>query len=160
MPSFYFSVEKINYPPERLADAHELIGTKFFDEHSDTQKALKYWRCGLAIRSANGVKGVPLPKRPVYPRRDTFRNVAEFTSLEELNAISLDIDALRMQSLLVCERILGPYHKDTLFRLMFRGASYADALRYVANCLEVSLQPKVYFSSIECDTFIVAKIIN
>ncbi|KAJ8687167.1 hypothetical protein QAD02_022961 [Eretmocerus hayati] len=127
---FDYLIEKINYSPERLADAHELIGSTFFDEHSDTQTALKYWRTALAIRSANGVDGVPLPKRPAYPKRDTLRNVIEFTNLEELNMIMLDLDAIRIQSLLICERILGACHKDTLFRLMYRGASYADALRY------------------------------
>ncbi|XP_031787404.1 protein fem-1 homolog C isoform X1 [Nasonia vitripennis] len=127
---FDYLIEKIYYTPERLADAHELIGTTFFDEHSDTQTALKYWRIALAIRNANGEDGAPLAKRPVYPKRDTFRNVTEFTTLDELNSIMLDLDAMRMQSLLICERILGPYHKDTLFRLMFRGASYADGLRY------------------------------
>lgn len=124
-----FAAEKITYSPERLADAHELIGSTFFDEHSDTQTALKYWRTALAIRAANTVDGVPIPKRPVYPKRDSFRNVTEFTTLDELNSIMLDLDAIRIQSLLICERILGAYHKDTLFRLMYRGASYADALR-------------------------------
>lgn len=63
------------------------------------------------------------------PKRDTFRYATEFTTLAELNAIALDLDAIRIQSLLICERILGEYHKDTVFRLMYRGASYADALR-------------------------------
>lgn len=123
-------MEKVTYAPERLADAHELIGSTFFDEHSDTQTTLKYWRTALAIRSSNsGPDGAPLAKRPEHPKRDSFRNVSEFTSLEELNAIMLDLDAIRIQSLLICERVLGAYHKDTVFRLMYRGASYADALR-------------------------------
>lgn len=126
-----FSVEKINYPPERLADAHELIGSTFFDEHSDTQLAFKYWQTALTIRSMNGTDGDPLPKRPIYPKRESFRNMNEFNTLDELRAIMLDLDAVRIQSLLICERILGAYHKDTLFRLMYRGASYADALRFV-----------------------------
>lgn len=50
--------------------------------------------------------------------------------MAELENISTDLDAIRMQSLLIAERILGPYHKDTVFRLMFRGASYADMMRY------------------------------
>lgn len=43
---------------------------------------------------------------------------------------------MRMQSLLICERILGEQHKDTLFRLMYRGAAYADALRY-QRCIDL-----------------------
>lgn len=47
-----------------------------------------------------------------------------------------DLDAMRTQSLLICERILGEQHKDTLFRLMYRGAAYADALRY-QRCIDL-----------------------
>lgn len=36
----------------------------------------------------------------------------------------------------VCERILGVYHKDMLFRLMYRGAAYADALQY-QRCIDL-----------------------
>lgn len=43
---------------------------------------------------------------------------------------------MRMQSLLICERVLGEQHKDTLFRLMYRGAAYADALRY-QRCIDL-----------------------
>ena len=94
------------------------------------QTALNYWRSALAIRNEYAIDGVPIPKRPIPPKCESFRNATEFTTLEELNQIMLDLDALRMQSLLICERILGSHHKDTLFRLMYRGASYADAFRY------------------------------
>lgn len=45
---------------------------------------------------------------------------------------------MRIQSLLICERILGLDHKDTLFRLMFRGASYADSLQF-QRCIDLWL---------------------
>lgn len=124
-------VENVSYSPERLADANELMGSTFFYDHNDTQMALKYWRAAMEIRNSHMVDGKPLQKRPVLPKQDTYRYATEFTTLEELNAIALDIDAMRIQSLLICERILGPHHKDTLLRLMFRGASYANALRYI-----------------------------
>ena len=37
---FQYLIERINYDPERLADAHELIGSTFLDEHVDTQVCL------------------------------------------------------------------------------------------------------------------------
>lgn len=52
--------------------------------------------------------------------REAFSFMQEFTTDEELENIATDIDAMRIQSLLICERILGPYHKDTVFRLMYR----------------------------------------
>jgi hypothetical protein len=59
--------------------------------------------------------------------------------MEDLNNVALDLDAMRIQSLLICERVLGPHHKDTLFRLMYRGAAYADALQY-QRCIELWLR--------------------
>jgi len=122
-------VENVSYSLERLADANELMGSTFFDDHNDTHMTLEFWRAAMAIRLANPINGMPLPKRPILPKRETYKNATEFSTREELNAISHDLDAIRIQSLLICERILGAHHKDTLFRLMFRGASYADALR-------------------------------
>lgn len=141
---FDYLVENINYTPERLADANELMGSTFFDEHNDTQIALKYWRKAMTIRNTNTIDNQPLMKKPIMPKRDSFRNAIEFSTFEELNSIAFDLDAIRIQSLLICERILGEHHKDTLYRLMYRGASYADAWRYYKNisiftCIIISL---------------------
>ncbi|XP_034949991.1 protein fem-1 homolog CG6966 isoform X2 [Chelonus insularis] len=127
---FNYLVENISYSPEQLADANELMGSTFFDEHNDMQTALKYWRKAMMIRNSNLVNGQPLPKRPVISKRDTYRNLVEFSTLEELNSTALDLDTIRIQSLLICERILGEYHRDVLYRLMYRGATFLDALRY------------------------------
>ena len=44
----------------------------------------------------------------------------EFSTMSEIDNIAVDVDAMRIQSLLISERVLGVHHKDTLFRLMFR----------------------------------------
>ena len=70
--------------------------------------------------------------------------------MAELDNIAGDVDAMRIQSLLICERVLGLGHKDTLFRLMFRGASYADSLRF-QRCIDLwrlALQVRVEKHSI------------
>lgn len=59
-------------------------------------------------------------KRPAVPLRPAYGNAVEFSTLTELDNIAVDVDAMRIQSLLICERVLGIDHKDTLFRLMFR----------------------------------------
>lgn len=133
---FQYLIERISYDPERLADAHELIGSTFLDEHVDTQVALSHWENAVKIRMQHGIDGKPLPKRPTLEPKSAFGNATEFTTSEELRTIALDLDAMRIQSLLVCERVLGPYHKDTLFRLMYRGAAYADDLRY-QKCIDL-----------------------
>lgn len=59
-------------------------------------------------------------KTPVVPLRQAYGNVTEFSTLSELDNIATDVDAMRIQSLLICERVLGIQHTDTVFRLMFR----------------------------------------
>lgn len=61
-----------------------------------------------------------LVKRPVVPFRPAYGNSIEFSTMSELDNISTDVDSMRIQSLLICERVLGVSHKDTLFRFMFR----------------------------------------
>lgn len=133
---FDYLIDNVSYSQERLANANELMGSTFFDEHGDTQTALRYWRKAMEIRMENMMDDQPLPKKPVMPKRDSFRHAVEFATMDDLNAIAFDLDAIRIQSLLICERILGENHKDTLYRLMYRGASYADALRY-QNCIDL-----------------------
>ncbi|PSN58319.1 hypothetical protein C0J52_00105 [Blattella germanica] len=133
---FDYLIARVTYGPERLADAHELMGSTFLDEHNDTVAALRHWRIATQLRHTFGTNNEPIAKRPVVPPRAAFRNAVEFKTMEDLNNVSLDLDAMRIQSLLICERVLGPNHKDTLFRLMYRGAAYADALRY-QRCIEL-----------------------
>nr|CAD7202982.1 unnamed protein product [Timema douglasi] len=134
---FNYLITNVSYPPEQLANAHELIGSTFLDEHNDTATAMSHWYIATQIRlSFSSPESASLPKKPAVPQRAAFRNAVEFNTMEELSNVSLDVDAMRMQSLLICERLLGANHKDTLFRLMYRGASYADALRY-QRCIDL-----------------------
>lgn len=67
---------------------------------------------------------------------------------------------MRIQSLLICERVLGIQHKDMLFRLMFRGASYADSLR-LQRCIDLwrlTLEIRVdHYSILYSDTCFTAQ---
>lgn len=137
---FDYLIARVSYSPEREADAHELMGSTFLDEHNDTTTALRHWRMATQLRHTSGQSNEPpIPKRPAMPPRAAFHNAVEFRTMEDLSNIALDLDAMRIQSLLICERVLGPHHKDTLFRLMYRGAAYADALQY-QWCIELWLR--------------------
>ncbi|KAG8269251.1 hypothetical protein J6590_004547 [Homalodisca vitripennis] len=133
---FLYLIDRIPYDPERLADAHELMGSTFLDEHTDSQVALLHWQMATNLRRQHGTNGEPLLKRPEMTPKSAFGFAKEFRTEEDLQNISLDLDAMRIQSLLVCERVLGPTHKDTLFRLMYRGAAYADDLMY-QRCIDL-----------------------
>ncbi|EEC11855.1 conserved hypothetical protein [Ixodes scapularis] len=128
---FEYLMATVDYSPARRADADELMGTTFLDEHHDVQTALVYWRRALELRQRENA-----PKPPPAEPRAAFMHIAEYRTAEGLDSVALDLDAMRNQSLLICERILGPYHKDTIFRLMYRGAAYADNLQY-QRCIDL-----------------------
>lgn len=57
-------------------------------------------------------------------------------TLDELQDLISDPDAMRVQALLIRERILGPAHPDTSYYIRFRGAVYADAGRF-SRCISL-----------------------
>lgn len=170
------------YPPERLASAFELIGSTFLDEHHNTQKALEYWRAACDIRQKFGLDppGLPAPQHGAAAPSDqasvdatssrsassgllpqwVFGGTREFRSRQELEQMALDLDELRAQSLRICHRILGPSHKDLIYRLMYRGAAYADSLQY-QHCIDLwryALELRLAKDSVlYCDTCFTAQ---
>lgn len=61
---------------------------------------------------------------------------AEVNDLNALDELVMDPDEMRMQALLIRERILGPVHPDTSYYIRFRGAVYADSGRF-DRCIEL-----------------------
>ena len=57
---------------------------------------------------------------------EAYDYATEFMSQAELDQIIADPDDMRMQALLIRERILGPTHPDTTYYIRYRGAVYAD----------------------------------
>ena len=130
---FEYLVVNVPYTVERIADAYELMGSTCLDEHHDLQLALQYWR--QAVRTRYDDRPTPILKA-IQPPAVHFNNAIEFQTMQELDNLAGDLDALRTQSLLICERILGSSHKDAIFRFMYRGAAYADGLRY-QQCIDL-----------------------
>lgn len=67
-----------------------------------------------------------VPKTIVASPISAYENTTEVESLSQLEDIISDPDEMRMQALLVRERILGPAHPDTSYYIRYRGAVYAD----------------------------------
>ncbi|CAG0889144.1 unnamed protein product [Darwinula stevensoni] len=116
-----FLTQHVKYPAERVIEAYELMGCTYMDGFRDLPLAVSFWKKALSLRASNSIE------KSLSPSLEAFGHVREFASLEELESAAHDIDLLRMMSVVMSERILGPYHKDLLFRLMYRGAAFADA---------------------------------
>lgn len=124
---FDYLRNKIDYSADRIADSYELLGSTILTgdlQHNNELQAVSYWRKAVQTRIDGRVQ------KQIHPVEEAFGNVPEFTTMEELYSIAFDIDAIRMQGLIISKRILGYHHKDFLFRLLYRGAFFADAMRY------------------------------
>ena len=120
---------------ERI-DALELLGATFVDKKRDMLGALKLWKRAMEERFLNqsylryfiilfllprykdGVLVIPkaLVKSPI----SAYENTLEVETVPELEQIISEPDAMRMQALLVRERILGPAHPDTSYYIRYR----------------------------------------
>ena len=101
---------------ERI-DALELLGATFVDEKQDMLGAFELWKRAMEERYEDGILVIPkaLDKSPL-----------EVESVMELEQLISEPDSMRMQALLVRERILGPAHLITSKYIHKRGAVYAD----------------------------------
>ncbi|KPM03211.1 ankyrin repeat domain containing protein 8 [Sarcoptes scabiei] len=130
---FAYLIQRLPYSRERIADAYELLGSTFLDEHFDLFLTQDYWRKALEIRFEDEKNII---HKQILPPNSAFMNAREFINFDELEEVSNDLDAMRMQSLLITERILSSTHKEMIYRLMYRGATYADGLQF-QRCIDL-----------------------
>ncbi|NXB73626.1 FEM1C protein, partial [Donacobius atricapilla] len=106
-------------------NALELLGATFVDKKRDLLGALKYWKRAMEMRYNDRISilNKPVPQTLIM----AYDYAKEVDSLEELENLIADPDEMRMQALLIRERILGPSHPDTSYYIRYRGAVYADS---------------------------------
>ncbi len=108
---------------ERI-DALELLGATFVDKKRDMLGALRFWKLAMEERNCD-LKNV-MGKPSIPSAIAAYENAVEVRTMDELDELISDPDDMRMQALLVRERILGPAHPDTSYYIRYRGAVYAD----------------------------------
>jgi ankyrin repeat protein len=109
---------------EEKVDALELLGATYVDKKRDMLGALQYWRRAMDERYADKSKIIRKPT--LESSIAAYEGAKEFQTHTELLDVISDPDNMRMQALLVRERILGPAHPDTSYYIRYRGAVYAD----------------------------------
>jgi Fem-1 family protein b len=67
-----------------------------------------------------------------------YENWVECQTIEELEAIQFNQNALHMESLSIRERILGTHNPEVPHPVIFRGAVFADNARF-DRCIELWL---------------------
>ncbi|XP_045538730.1 protein fem-1 homolog CG6966 isoform X1 [Papilio machaon] len=120
---------------QQRIDALELLGATYVDKKRDMVGALALWKRAMDDRfPADGSDPIPKPKD--IPRIEAYDYAVEPSDAQQLEEILADPDAMRMQALVIRERILGPAHPDTSYYVRYRGAVYADAGRF-ARCRQL-----------------------
>ncbi|PAA67374.1 hypothetical protein BOX15_Mlig034082g1 [Macrostomum lignano] len=124
--------ELVPDPAERV-HAMELLGCTLVDKRRDWVSGLRRWRKALRLR-----EGLRLPKAAAPRHEAAFAGAKEFQSAAELDEVAADPEAVRLQALMVRERILGSEHPDTAYYMRYRGAVYADQGQF-ESCLRLWL---------------------
>lgn len=118
---------------ERI-DALELLGATYVDKKRDMIGALALWKRAMEERFRADI--TPLPKPTGYPTVAAYDHAKEICTADGLDDLMADPDEMRMQALVIRERILGPAHPDTSYYIRYRGAVYADAGKF-NRCIEL-----------------------
>ncbi len=162
---FNHLLENVQYSPERIANAFELMGSTFQLENHDVSSALFFWRKALEIRLDSVYAKYPKTIVWTADSPHPVLECVEFESRAELDEMASANDRselLKRQALIITERILGPGHKDTIFRFMYAGAAHADANQYAAcaRLWNYALQLKIRKETLlSCDTSFTARAI-
>lgn len=143
----------------------ELLGATYVDKKRDMMGALECWKQAMDERFVENFiylfsmynfyvfyiyrlfkylsilyfryRGDPvIPKPPPSPVVAAYDFAREITDPDALNGLLNDPDEMRMQALVIRERILGPAHPDTSYYIRYRGAVYADGGMF-NRCIEL-----------------------
>lgn len=119
-----FLITRPECTKQEKIDALELLGATYVDKKRDMLGAINFWRQAMEERYASD--SPPVLKPSVQETKPAYEYCKEVVSLDQLDELISDPDDMRMQALLVRERILGPAHPDTSYYIRYRGALYAD----------------------------------
>ncbi|CAN9499025.1 unnamed protein product [Ophioblennius macclurei] len=123
--------------PHSCIEALELLGASFANdrENYDIQKTYHYLHMAMVERYRNP-DGVIL--KDLLPTIEAYGGRSECQTLQDLEAIRVDRDALHMEGLMIRERILGSDNIDVSHPIIYRGAVYADNMEF-EQCIKLWL---------------------
>jgi len=122
-----FLIERPEIDKEQQIEALELVGASFANDKDnyDVGMAYRYMERGMKLRwegeLVEKVLGEPVA---------AYDNWRETKTLEELERIGVDSNAVHMEGLAIRERILGSENPEVPHPVIFRGAVFADSARF------------------------------
>lgn len=114
-------------PPEDEVNAYKLLGATYVDKFYDLSGAFEFWRHALKkSKNCSSKYHESLNNTNEY-YKEAYAEAKECRTEEDLSELYCDPDKMKMQSLIIRERILGIHHPETYYFIRYRGAAYADS---------------------------------
>ncbi|XP_026673893.1 protein fem-1 homolog B isoform X2 [Ceratina calcarata] len=130
-------INRVEVSKNDIIEAYELLGASFANDETNYRlmKAHKYLSKGMELRFSD-------PDNVIYKKLGkpvkAYENCKESETVEELENIRNNQNAIHMESLAVRERILGTQNPEVPRHVIFRGAVFADSARF-DKCIDLWL---------------------
>ena len=124
-----YLISRPDCPLEEKINSLELLGATYIDRKHNLVEGLRLWERAMQDRFPVTPEGATLTAMPKIVRESpvaVMLATKEFATLEELRFMGDNPNEIRVQALLVRERILGAAHPETSYLLRYRGAVFAD----------------------------------
>ncbi|XP_067002835.1 protein fem-1 homolog B isoform X2 [Anabrus simplex] len=118
-------------------EALELLGASYANDKDNYCLELAYQYLHRTMEMRYSDPADIILKQPAKPVA-AYENWVECQTLDELEAIQRNQNALHMESLSIRERILGTHNPEVPHPVIFRGAVFADNARF-DRCIELWL---------------------
>jgi len=124
-----YLIERPEIAREQQIEALELVGASFANdkENYDVGMAYRYLERGMKLRWDEGQTAIEKALPDPVAAYDNWR---ETRTVEELERIGTDSNAIHMEGLAIRERILGKENPEVPHPVIFRGAIFADSARF------------------------------
>ncbi|CAL1674637.1 unnamed protein product [Lasius platythorax] len=132
-----YLVQREEVTKEEIIDAYELLGASYANDKDNycLIKAYKYLYKAMELRYSD-------TNNIVYKQLGSivkaYENWRECETLERLESIKDNPNAIHMESLVIRERILGLHNPELPHPIVFRGAIFADNARF-DRCIDLWL---------------------
>ncbi|EFO84429.1 hypothetical protein CRE_13441 [Caenorhabditis remanei] len=117
-------------------DALKLLGSTYLDKKMDAMSAMACWRQAIEVPLHSDEMKFVHELETFFEPLAVYEYQEEAQTMNQIELLDGNIEAQRMQSLVIRERILGGAHTDVHYYLRFRGAVYCD-MGQMNRCYEL-----------------------
>ncbi|XP_053596423.1 protein fem-1 homolog B-like isoform X1 [Microplitis demolitor] len=130
-------IEEMDISREDKIEAYELLGASFANDKDNycLSSAYKYLHKAMELRYADPTNII---RKKLNEPVSAYDNWRESETMQRLESIKNDANAIHMESLAIRERILGTHNPEVPQPIIYRGAVLADNARF-DRCIDLWL---------------------